>query len=101
MRINYCESFSFGLEYGNGHFLGDSMFVCICNAVTDQEIRQAVELGACSFAQISDQLGVASCCGKCRKEACQVIKQHKVSLQQLRMTRVVQNTAPLQGAAFA
>lgn len=41
------------------------MYVCICNAVTEREVRHAVELGATSLADLKDSLGVASCCGKC------------------------------------
>ena len=76
------------------------MYVCICNAITDNEIRQAVELGACSFRQISDQLGVATCCGKCRQEACQVIKEHKVALASL-SAMVKMRSQPQFGGATA
>ena len=77
------------------------MYVCICNAVTDKEIRQAVELGACSFRQISDQLGVASCCGKCRQEACLVIKEHKVTLASVSAMARMRSQAQFGGAAAA
>lgn len=42
------------------------MYVCICNGVTDREIREAVAAGADSLDALRDQLGVASCCGSCR-----------------------------------
>ena len=41
------------------------MYVCICNAVTDKEIRQAVRLGATTMGDLRDGLGVAANCGKC------------------------------------
>jgi bacterioferritin-associated ferredoxin len=41
------------------------MYVCICNGVTDREIRSAVEQGATTLECLRDQLGVASCCGTC------------------------------------
>jgi bacterioferritin-associated ferredoxin len=41
------------------------MYVCICNAVTDKEIRQAVRLGATTMRDLRDGLGVAANCGKC------------------------------------
>jgi bacterioferritin-associated ferredoxin len=41
------------------------MYVCICNGVTDAEIRSAVERGAQSLDCLRDELGVASCCGTC------------------------------------
>lgn len=41
------------------------MFVCICKAVTDGDIKQAVADGANSFREVRDQLGAATQCGKC------------------------------------
>jgi bacterioferritin-associated ferredoxin len=41
------------------------MYVCVCNAVTDGEIRSAVQLGVRSLADLSATLGVATCCGRC------------------------------------
>ncbi|BDM65792.1 (2Fe-2S)-binding protein [Shewanella sp. NFH-SH190041] len=51
------------------------MFVCVCHAITDSQIRQAVAAGAHSLAEVKQQLGVASQCGKCAKLAGQIIKQ--------------------------
>ena len=41
------------------------MYVCVCNAVTDSEIRSAVKLGVRSMTDLSATLGVATCCGRC------------------------------------
>jgi bacterioferritin-associated ferredoxin len=41
------------------------MYVCVCNAVTDREVRGAVELGARCLADLQNQLGVATCCRRC------------------------------------
>jgi bacterioferritin-associated ferredoxin len=41
------------------------MYVCVCNAVTDGEIRTAVKLGVRSMNDLSASLGVATCCGRC------------------------------------
>jgi len=41
------------------------MFVCLCNAVTDSQIRAAVCDGATRMRDLSDRLGVAADCGKC------------------------------------
>ena len=49
------------------------MYVCICNAVTDSEIRQCVSLGADTFEQVRDCLGVASCCGRCEPVAREIL----------------------------
>lgn len=45
------------------------MYICVCNAVTDREIRQCAELGARTVDELRDALGVASCCGKCEGAA--------------------------------
>lgn len=45
--------------------LRTAMYVCVCNAVTDREIRGAVKLGVRSLDDLSSLLGVATCCGKC------------------------------------
>ncbi len=41
------------------------MYVCICNSVTDREIREAAKNGANSLEALSHQLKVATCCGRC------------------------------------
>ena len=41
------------------------MYVCICNAITDHKIKEAVASGANSLTDLKDQLGVATCCGCC------------------------------------
>ncbi len=45
------------------------MYVCICNNVTERDIRRAVSDGASSLACLRDQLCVASCCGQCTERA--------------------------------
>lgn len=56
------------------------MYVCVCHAVTDSQIRQAVTQGACSMRLLRQELNVASSCGKC---ACMTQELLKQSLQQL------------------
>lgn len=41
------------------------MYVCICNQVTENDIRQAVVDGHQSLRQLRKQLGVAGNCGSC------------------------------------
>jgi bacterioferritin-associated ferredoxin len=45
------------------------MYICNCMGVTDREIRGAVDLGCQSVADLTRDLGVGSCCGKCVPEA--------------------------------
>lgn len=41
------------------------MYVCICKAVTDRQIRSAVEDGVTSMKGLRDNLGCTGQCGKC------------------------------------
>lgn len=41
------------------------MYVCICNEVTDRDIKKAVGNGATSLKDLQDELNVATCCGSC------------------------------------
>lgn len=41
------------------------MYVCICNAITDREIKDTIAAGANSLTDLKDRLGVATCCGCC------------------------------------
>ena len=41
------------------------MYVCVCNAVTEQDIFIAVAEGCASLRQLREQLGVGACCGRC------------------------------------
>lgn len=50
------------------------MYVCICNQVTDRDIREAVETeGARSLQDLQGCLGVATCCGCCAPCAREVL----------------------------
>lgn len=51
------------------------MYVCICNAITDREIRAAADLGARTLADLSSTLGVATCCGRCASCAASILEQ--------------------------
>jgi bacterioferritin-associated ferredoxin len=42
------------------------MVVCHCNAVTDSEVRAAVEEGACTLTDVALRCGAATECGGCR-----------------------------------
>jgi len=41
------------------------MYVCLCNGITDTQIRTAIQNGACSYKDVRATLGVGSQCGKC------------------------------------
>jgi bacterioferritin-associated ferredoxin len=52
------------------------MIVCVCNNISDREIRQAVDLGVSSIDELRRDLGVATCCGKCAAYAEEVLITH-------------------------
>jgi bacterioferritin-associated ferredoxin len=41
------------------------MYVCVCKAVSDRRIRQAIREGATQFRALRRELGVCTGCGKC------------------------------------
>ena len=41
------------------------MYVCVCKAVTDRQIRRAVRGGVVTFDQLQSVLEVSTCCGRC------------------------------------
>lgn len=49
------------------------MYVCLCNSVTDRQIRKAVKQGVDTFDKVRSELGVATCCGQCEHHAREVI----------------------------
>ena len=51
------------------------MYICICNAITEREVRSAVSLGCQNMADLRDGLGVATCCGKCEPDARRVLRE--------------------------
>ncbi len=56
------------------------MIVCVCNNISDREIRQAVDLGLSSMDELSRDLGVATCCGQCADCALQVLNEHQAAV---------------------
>jgi bacterioferritin-associated ferredoxin len=52
------------------------MIVCVCNNISDREIRQAVDLGLTSMEELRRDLGVSTCCGKCASYAEEVLAAH-------------------------
>ena len=51
------------------------MFVCLCKAVTDHQIKEAVETGVSSFDDMQNHLSVGTACGGCTCEVKRIIEQ--------------------------
>ena len=58
------------------------MYVCLCEGVTDGQIREAIYEGCCSYREVRETLGVASQCGKCACLAKQVVRETLGEVQQ-------------------
>ena len=63
------------------------MYICICNSVTDSQIRKACINGASSIECLQDKLKVATCCGRCKDCAKKLI--HESLNSQLSLNEAV------------
>jgi bacterioferritin-associated ferredoxin len=53
-----------------------TMYVCVCHAVTDRQIRECVDRGARSLFEVQCRLPVGGCCGSCQDTAKKVVDEH-------------------------
>lgn len=53
------------------------MYICICRAVTEAEIRAAIERGAETEDALRSQLGVSTECGKCSADVRRILSEYK------------------------
>jgi bacterioferritin-associated ferredoxin len=51
------------------------MYVCICNAITDKQIRRAARNGVDSLYELRGSLGVAAGCGSCASAAEEILNE--------------------------
>src|SRR5260363_419233 len=51
------------------------MIICVCQSVSDREVRAAIRNGVTSLEQLQLELGVASGCGKCTNAVCEMLIQ--------------------------
>jgi len=69
------------------------MYICICNAVTETDIQQAVDEGVNSFRDLSFKTGCGTQCGSCVKLARQVMDQALTSVGARKSAVVLQVVA--------
>jgi bacterioferritin-associated ferredoxin len=43
------------------------MYICVCKAVTDKQIKSAIESGVCTRKQLYQCTGAGDVCGKCNQ----------------------------------
>jgi bacterioferritin-associated ferredoxin len=53
------------------------MYVCVCKAVTERQVKQAAKEGAGSLRDLRDRLGVTEECGRCAKCALECLRAHE------------------------
>jgi bacterioferritin-associated ferredoxin len=55
------------------------MYVCICKAITDKQIRRAAAQGVDNLYELRESLGVGSGCGSCADMARDILSQCQAS----------------------
>lgn len=54
------------------------MYVCVCKAVTDKQVKSAIADGYCSRRHLHQCLGIGSVCGKCSPHIKQLLNESRV-----------------------
>ena len=49
------------------------MYLCICNAITERQVRECVSEGARTVDELTSALGIGAGCGRCRECAAEVL----------------------------
>ena len=55
------------------------MYICICNQVTETQLRNEIDRGAETVRQLRENTGVTTQCGKCANCVKACIKEHNSS----------------------
>ena len=69
------------------------MYVCVCNAVTDSDIRDAVDNGVCTIRQLRQKTGCTSTCGSCKEMAVEILQQSILDSRESRVDLPVMQMA--------
>ncbi|SDK58754.1 bacterioferritin-associated ferredoxin [Methylophilus rhizosphaerae] len=75
------------------------MYVCVCNAVTERQVHQAVRNGAKTVKDLKEQLGVGAECGKCASCAKACLKEAHTEQHPGLVKKLIQLTPVQLGAA--
>jgi bacterioferritin-associated ferredoxin len=59
------------------------MYICVCKAVTDSQIRTAIDQGMCTRKKLTHCFGLGKDCGKCNQEVNALLEQKLISTQEL------------------
>lgn len=75
------------------------MYVCICKAVTEKQVNQAVHSGVTTLRHLRDTLGVTSECGRCARCALDCMRTTLAKNEANRANTTVVHTSLLAQAA--
>ena len=50
------------------------MFICVCNAIRERDVLEAVRHGAATAGQVYARLGVRPVCGRCAQDICRIVR---------------------------
>ncbi|MBC6458649.1 bacterioferritin-associated ferredoxin [Actinomadura sp. HBU206391] len=53
------------------------MYVCICHAVTEDDVHGCIAAGACSPKEVRAACGMRPGCGSCTKRLCALVSQRR------------------------
>jgi bacterioferritin-associated ferredoxin len=53
------------------------MYICVCKAVTDTQIKKAIDNGLCTRRQLFESFGVGGDCGKCNRQIKELLDENK------------------------
>ncbi|WP_078119039.1 (2Fe-2S)-binding protein [Thiosocius teredinicola] len=53
------------------------MYVCVCNAVNDRQVKQALCEGKTTLREVRQHLGFRTCCGRCTSHMRDMVCQHR------------------------
>lgn len=57
-----------------------TMYICVCNAITESQVRHCAREGACTVSDLECQLGLGAGCGRCKPAAMQVLDEARPDL---------------------
>ncbi|WP_017444623.1 bacterioferritin-associated ferredoxin [Gayadomonas joobiniege] len=59
------------------------MYVCLCNGITDKDIKKAAVNGCQDLKALRQQMDIANECGKCRRQACEILQESQLKNKDL------------------
>jgi bacterioferritin-associated ferredoxin len=60
---------------------GPPVYICICNAITEGQVKECARSGMCSVEELSMHLGVGTGCGRCRESAAELLQDFSQSAE--------------------